>query len=86
MCNGLYRATIDTRSIDTHHETSDESSKSPGHDGVTSRYLPTGAHEVHPEGVKNVNFVTKSAPYTSSSLQLAGLDIMSIEPDHNTFD
>ena len=44
----------------------------------------TGAHEVHPEGAKSVDFVTKSAPHTSLGLQLAGLDIISIEPRHKT--
>ena len=36
------------------------------------------------EGAKSVDFVTKSAPHTSSGLQLAGLDIIPIEKRHET--
>ena len=79
MGNGLYRASLDTRSIDTHHETSAELSKPPGHDGITSRYLLPVHTRYTPEGAKSVNFVTKSAPHTSSALQRAGLDIISVE-------
>ena len=64
MGNGLYRATLDIRSIDTHHETSAELSKQPGHDGITSRYLLPVHMRSTPEGAKSVDFVTESAPYT----------------------
>ena len=84
MGTRLYHAGLDTRSIDTHHETSTELSKQPGHDGITSRYLLPVHMRSTPEGVKSVDFVTESAPYTSSALQLAGFDIMSIETHHET--
>jgi hypothetical protein len=82
--NGLYRASLDIISIETHHETSAELSKPPGHDGITSRYLLAVPTRSTPEGAKSVDFVTKSASHTSSALQLAGLDIISIEPRQNT--
>ena len=36
------------------------------------------------EGAERVDFVTKSAPHTSSAFQLAGLGIISIDAHHNT--
>ena len=84
MGNGLYRASLDIRSIDTHHETSAEPSRSPGHDGITSWYLLPVHMRSTPEGAKSVDFVTKSAPHTSLGLQRAGFDIISIEPRHET--
>ena len=84
MGSGLYRATLDIRSIETHHETSAGLSKPPGHDGITSWYLLPVHMRSTPEGTKSVDFVTKSAPHTSSAFQLAGLGIISIEAHHNT--
>ena len=80
----LYLAGFDIRSIDTYHETSAEPSRSPGYDGIASRYLLPVHTRSTPEGAKSVDFVTKSAPHTSSTLQLAGLEIISIAQRHNT--
>ena len=82
--NGLYRASLDIISIEIHHETSSELSKPPGHDDITSRYLLPVHTRSTPEGAKNVDFVTKSDLHTSSALQLAVLDIISIESHYNT--
>ena len=84
MGNGLLIASLDIRSIEARHGTSAESSKPSGYDGITSRYLLPVHTRSTPEGAKSVDFVTKSAPHTSLGLQLAGLDIRSIEPRHET--
>eukprot|EP00966_Prymnesium_polylepis_P103776 2403221-Prymnesium_polylepis.1 len=84
MSDGLCLAGLDIRSIKSRHETSAEPSKSPGDDDIMSRYLLPVHTRSHPGGAKSVDFVTKSAPHTSSGLQLAGLDIISIETRHDT--
>jgi hypothetical protein len=84
MDNRLCLAGLDIRSIEPCHETSEEPSKPPGDDDITSRYLLPVHTRSRPGGAKSVDFVTKSAPHTSLGLQLAGLDIRSIEPRHET--
>ena len=84
MSVGLCLAGLDIRSFETRHEMSAESSKPPGYDGITSRYLLPVHTRSTPEGAKSVDFVTKSALHTSLGLQLAGLDIISIETRHET--
>jgi hypothetical protein len=82
MGKGLYRASLDIRSIDEHHETSAELSKPPGHDDITSRYLLPVHTRSTPEGAKSVDFVTKSARYMGKGLYRASLDIRSIDTHH----
>ena len=54
MGNGLYLADLDIRSIETHHETSTELSRSSGGDDVASRsILPVHKRHSTPPGARN---------------------------------
>ena len=74
---------FDIRPIDTHHETSDELSRSSGVNDDVLRCPPTGAYTLFPpRGVKP----SKSAPHMGFRLNLGGFDIRPIDKYHETSD
>ena len=72
MSYRAYLAGLDIRSIDTHHETSAELSKPPGHDGITSWYLLPVHMRSTPEGAKSVDFVNGIGPVHEFSVTTCG--------------
>jgi hypothetical protein len=77
---GLQLAGLDIISIEPRPETSEEPSRSPGDDDITSRYLLPVLESISPWCVKPL----KWARYMGKRLYLAGLDIRSIESRHET--